>query len=487
MSNPRPAMPSALSHFALYGISLLLIKGISLIMLPVIARYLSVEQLGRLELLATCGALLGIISTASMHESLYRFTANLTSEEQRQHQASHLATLSLLFSMLVCGLGLGLLKLFPDLLNAIPLSRFELTLLLLALLFEGPVSLHLTWLRMQEKAKLFLLISVGSSALQITLILFVLMTQPSVWGVLAAGTFTRVCQFVALTLINRFRLVYPARASQLLRYSLPLMLSAMVAYGLNGAERWFISSTTALETLGYYAIAAKFALAMCLLVQPFGMWWMPKRFAMLEQQGGDAVARYTRIGMAYVLLLSLCMAFWGQWFIAFALPATYLPAQKILLIILLSAACKEWAELLNIGVLYQKRSALLFKINLFSALLAIVLCGLFSQWGVMGIASAITSAQCLRLLAISYFSQRIQPIPLQLLRFIPQLAFMLASFGLAMQINSLIGLVFWGTLLPILGLLLSCKLGWVSFPFPMKQWGIDWVQSHLSRRTRKAA
>ncbi|MCX9565255.1 lipopolysaccharide biosynthesis protein, partial [Vibrio cholerae] len=87
----------------------------------------------------------------------------------------------------------------------------------------------------------------------------------------------------------------------------------------------------------------------------------------------------------------------------------------------------------------------------------------------------------------SYFSQRIQPIPLQLRRFIPQLAFMLASFGLAMQINSLIGLVFWGTLLPILGLLLSCKLGWVSFPFPMKQWGIDWVQSHLTRRTRKAA
>lgn len=480
MPTSRPVMPSALSHFALYGISLLFLNGISLIMLPITAHYLSVEQVGRLELLATCAALLSIISTASMHESLYRFTANLTCADQRHQQASQLFTLGLLFSVVLCGVGWAAIELLPNLLQILPFSRLELSLLLLALLFEGPVSLHLTWLRMQEKAKLFLLLSISSSLLQISLILLVLMTEPSVWGVLAAGAVTRLCQFLVLSLINRFHLIYPSHAKPLLGYSLPLMLSAMVAYGLNGAERWFISATTTLETLALYAIAAKFALAMCLLVQPFGMWWMPKRFAMLEQQGVQATARYTQLGMTYVVLLSIGMAFWGQWFIAFALPDSYLAAQKILLIVLLSAVCKEWTELLNIGVLYQKRSALLFKINLLSAVLALMLCGMLSQWGVMGIASGIAGAQGLRLVAISYFSLRLQPLPLQPQRLLTQLGFMLLSFSIAMQINSQIGLMSCGILLPLLGLLLSCKLGWVTFPQSITHWGINKRQSHLT-------
>ncbi|MDN3684766.1 hypothetical protein QW180_19040 [Vibrio sinaloensis] len=66
------------------------------------------------------------------------------------------------------------------------------------------------------------------------------------------------------------------------------MLSAMVAFALSGAERWIIVAYTDLDTLGIYAIAAKFALGVGILIQPFHMWWMPKRFQVQQSKGGTS-------------------------------------------------------------------------------------------------------------------------------------------------------------------------------------------------------
>ena len=65
--------PSPLINMLTYGIGLVISKGAALIMLPIIANYLAPSQIGRLDLLASIGAVAGIVVTFALHEALYRF------------------------------------------------------------------------------------------------------------------------------------------------------------------------------------------------------------------------------------------------------------------------------------------------------------------------------------------------------------------------------------------------------------------------------
>ncbi|MFA0697744.1 hypothetical protein AB4585_23860, partial [Vibrio sp. 10N.222.49.C9] len=153
-------------------------------------------------------------------------------------------------------------------------------------------------------------------------------------------------QFILLILASKLTITLPSTQfiNTNLRYSLPLMLSGLVAFGLNGAERWLMLEGESLAMVGQYAVAAKFALAMCVLVQPFGMWWMPKRFVVANSNPLKA-ARTTELGIMYVCLLALFIALFGQWLLAFALTEDYSIAGQLLVGALFMVLGKEFAEL----------------------------------------------------------------------------------------------------------------------------------------------
>ncbi|SHO55068.1 lipopolysaccharide biosynthesis protein [Vibrio quintilis] len=396
----------------IYGTGLLMMKGMSLIMLPFMTHYLDAGQLGKLELIASIGAFLGILSTAAMHENLYRFVGHLSDGLKRFHQAAGLMTFSMLIGISTGVLLLTILVSIPELWwQSIPLTKTECALLILALAFEGPVSLHLAWLRMNDRATTFFSISVLTTVLQIIMITAVLFWHPSVTGILLAGTLTRYVQLAALHQVNRFPIRPPTQARQLLAYSTPLMLSALIAFGLSGAERWIIAYASDLTTLGYYAIAAKFALAMCILVQPFGMWWMPKRFQVLSEQGEQSAVRQTQAGIVYILALAVFICFAGQTFIRLALPENYGPAQQLLIMTLVIAVFKEITELLNLGMLFQKRTAALFRLNLIITAGTLLITLLLMHHGIGWILWTLAAAQGIRCLCVLLIGQRHQPLP----------------------------------------------------------------------------
>ena len=61
-------------------------------------------------------------------------------------------------------------------------------------------------------------------------------------------------------------------------YGLPIMGSGLLAFVLNGLDRLLIAESVSIEQLAIYSVALKFSIAVTLLMQPFGLWWMPKRF-----------------------------------------------------------------------------------------------------------------------------------------------------------------------------------------------------------------
>ena len=60
-------------HALLYGSSIALMKGISLLMLPFIAQQLSTDQFGRLEVAGSLAVIGSIMIGLGLEDSLYRF------------------------------------------------------------------------------------------------------------------------------------------------------------------------------------------------------------------------------------------------------------------------------------------------------------------------------------------------------------------------------------------------------------------------------
>ncbi|ELP5729474.1 oligosaccharide flippase family protein [Vibrio vulnificus] len=415
---PSTLRTKSVQNISLFGIALLLQKGAALIMLPIMAHHLTAEQMGSLELLASIGAFSALVISFSLHEVLYRFTALYSTSDGKKQIVNQIYSFALLVAIIALLLGILVVMHFPLPLGLLDgaITRISLLLLLLCVCLECLIAIGTAWLRMQDdKAITLVKVSVSALVLQLSAVIIVLRFFPTVEAILTCSLLSALYQCLALHAIHRYQWTTLSwlQIKSWLHYAAPLVFSGVLAFSLNGAERWFIGGYTSLTQLGIYAIAAKFALAMCILVQPFGMWWMPKRFEYLQSKRYCEAAQISQVGLVYIAFLGVIVYALGKVFILHALPESFAPAIHFLALLIPAAMFKECYELLNLGVLFRKQTTLLFKINLVSAVIALSLFALLSQLGVMGIFLALALTQGARLSFISYFSQQALPLAWQ--------------------------------------------------------------------------
>ena len=91
--------PQAIRHTLIYGISIALMKSVSLLMLPITAFYLRPEQFGQLELLTSIGIICSILVGLGLENTLFRFAGTETDLNKKKQSAANILILSLLTSL----------------------------------------------------------------------------------------------------------------------------------------------------------------------------------------------------------------------------------------------------------------------------------------------------------------------------------------------------------------------------------------------------
>ncbi len=151
------------------------------------------------------------------------------------------------------------------------------------------------------------------------------------------------------------------------------MFSGVIFFGLNGLERWFLIIYVSFNDVALYAIAFKFALILVLLMQPFGMWWMPKRFEYLSKKRSE----YNNRNYPYKYCLIMCFNCFGMLFFTFFIdwfmPPSYQPSQRDGLYFSCYFAIKELNELINLGALVKQETKKLLVINIFSTIIGVTM------------------------------------------------------------------------------------------------------------------
>lgn len=408
-------LPSIFKHGLLYGGSIALMKGISLLMLPFIAHRLTEAEFGELEVVSSIAMIGSVLVGMGLEDALYRFAGAEQEAKKRRRLAGDIYTLTLLIGIAmvpVAWVGAAVVA------SWVPgdISTDAVRLILLMLALEGGIAVPLGWLRMRDRAGAFFLVTTGRAVLQAILTVVFLNMDRGVIGVLEAGVYTALLQAIILAYLQIRDTGLGLSASIAKRaiiYSFPIVLSGLLAFTLNGLDRWILAQHATLEQVAHFGVAAKFAIAVVLLLQPYGMWWMPKRFEILfGDDGANRVVLYTGTGVALTLIITVAVSLGTPVLIEWLMPAGYAIAGGYAAILILSAACKELSELLNLGCFAGNTTRAQVVINAISGaagfVLMIWLTPLYAVWGV---ASALLAAQFLRLVLFYVIGQRLFHIP----------------------------------------------------------------------------
>lgn len=437
-------IPNGLKQTILYGVSIALMKGVSLLMLPYIASYLSIDEFGRLEVITALSIFASILVGMGLDQTLFRFAGNEKNNDKRKQLAGEIFGLTIIIGTVAALIGWFIAPVITEYLPGSP-TVYEVRIVLLILALEGCISIPLGWLRMNDKAWTFFIMTTGRAALQAVLVFLFLKSSSSVESILEAGFIAAFSQVVLLSILQfkstgvHFKLLTYRSA---LIYSLPIVGSGLVAFSLNGLDRWILAEQTTLNDVAQFGIAAKFGLALVLMLQPFTMWWSARRFVVLNDENGkDNVQKYITLGIVISLISAVIVGLSAPYLISQILPDTYAIASQYVIGMIVVMLLKELAELINIGCFIHKTTSTQLVINVIAAILGISCMVIFTPiYSVWGIIYALILAQTTRVILFYKFSQRHLPLAYPTLSIIFLFSFSISWLLLFPAIASLIQL-----------------------------------------------
>jgi O-antigen/teichoic acid export membrane protein len=448
------SLPRAVKQNLYYALGIVIMKGVSFFMLPFIAHHLTPEAFGLLEILNTLGALGSILVGFGLVHALFRFTDPEQSESESRHTAAEIFGLNLSISIVILVAGLLLADPLSGWLPA-EIDSYAVRLMVIMVALEGCLAIPLGWLRLRERAALFFILNTGKALLQTGLVLLFLTHGRGIDGILEAGLISAALLGAALVTLqyrdSGIRLP-TQRLHTLLIYSMPLVGSGLLGFILTGLDRWILADAVGAAELARYALAAKFALLAALMLQPFLMWWTPRRLRVLhEHEGHLKAAQFAAMGSTFSLLIVVSIGLTAPLAISTLFPTEYGDAARYVPWLVLLMAVKDSAELLNLGCFTGHTTRAQLWVNLAGSLSGLIgLLILIPVWGSWGAIAALFIAQGMRLLLYTVVSQQILPLPYPTRNLLRMAALTLCLLLLGEWVDGWLG----QTLLALLGMLL---------------------------------
>jgi O-antigen/teichoic acid export membrane protein len=420
---------SAINQAAYYALGIVMMKGISLLMIPYVTRQLSPTEYGTLEILLIFADISTLIIGFGLVEALNRY-AGLSSNNVVASKT--LISQCFVLAIVVCMLVMVCLYFSAsNIINVLPakVSTTQLFLIAFPALLEGIIAIPLTLMRMQSLAKYFCLLNVVKAMLQAVMIVVLLQLDYGIDGILMAGAVSSL--FLVLCLLpyqwqqmnkgwysgwfrNGLNSEYWQNMFAIMRYGAPIVLGRLGLFAMTGLDRWLLADKVGIEQLAVYAIAVKFAMILALLMQPFGLWWFPYRFTLLKQPHGEQqCAHYAMLGTNLGLIVGFMMMLTLPTFMQLILPVAYHDAALIVMLLLLVNIIKNAGDLLNQGCFINSSMSQMW-VQWLCALLAIIGYVLFIEdYGVWAAATVILFVYLVRLLLFYFYSQSVLFLPYQ--------------------------------------------------------------------------
>jgi O-antigen/teichoic acid export membrane protein len=406
-------------HSAIYGLGGLVSRILSVLLLPLYTRYLDPRDYGAIETLLALSAVLVILLRAGISSAFFRFYFDSPDPARRVV----VVRTAFWFTMGSATLGLvaGLLLaeqistwLFDTDARA-NLVRAAFVGLWAQMNYEQLTSLF----RVEERSVAFVLATLSNLLITVgaTVLLVVALDKGAV-GVVV-GNFTGTLAIWAILLgYRRYQLGLDfdrALFREMNRFGLPLVPSALALWATNFSDRFFLVKLADTREVGLYSIGVRIASAMVLLLTAFRTAWPAFAYSIED----DDEARHT-YGYVLTYLLYICawiavaLSLLSPWLVRLLTTEPFYESSRVVAPLAFAAVAFAGYIVMAIGVGRARRTQFNWVITGAAALVNVALnLILIPPYGMMGAAVATVAAYTLLFVGMTWWSQRIYPVPYQ--------------------------------------------------------------------------
>ena len=404
-------------HSVIYGLGGLVSRILAVFLLPLYTRYLDPSDLGQVGLVVALSAVAVTVLRLGISSAFFRFYFDADDEAGRRIvvRTSFWFTLAMGLVGLVLGVAfaapladvLGLDD--PDLVRATALG------VLAQMAYEQQTSIF----RAEERSTAFVAASLVNIAITIgATILLVVVWEQGALGVVLGNITGTLCVTAGLLVVHRHWLgrgFSRPLLREMNRFGIPLVPAALALIAVNFGDRFFLVHLADLREVGLYEIGVRIASAMVLLLTAFRTAW--PAFAYSIRDDGEARRTYAYV-LTYLVVLSswaaLALGLLSPWLVRLLATPEFYEGSRVVAPLAFATVAYAAYIVMAIGVGRAKRTQFNWAITGAAAALNVVLnLLLIPPYGMMGAAVATVAAYSLMFVLMTWYAQRVFPVPYQ--------------------------------------------------------------------------
>jgi len=345
-----------LRQVSLYGVFTIVRRGLNVAFTPVYTHYMSPGDYGILEILNLGAWFASIIGMCKVDAAFYRYYVAEKSDEGRGRVlgASLLVTFAL--STVIVAAGIGCLPwLARSASGGGKIPALDFYLIAAATWLDLATMVPLAYCRVTDRVWFVGVTSVTQALVSCSLSLLGLIGWGYGYRALLIGQLggslaaALACAWSLRHATVRWSL---APAGALLRYGLPMVPGAFFMYVIGSADRFSLARYASFADVGVYAVAAKFALGVNLIIMgPFSEMWSANQYRLHASGDAPLYQRTVVLYLAILFLFTLAVAYFAYDFVLFAFGPAYHSAVQLVPLLVLGVGVWGLVPTLDLGSL----------------------------------------------------------------------------------------------------------------------------------------
>lgn len=397
-----------------YGMAVVVEKAGSLIVVPMLAAFLTPAQFGRYDVVVSFLELFVLIAAAGLAPQLIRFAQTAASPSEERRCAAEILGVGVIVATIWSMLAVVFAEQIIDTFG-LSVSVLAFQIVFVAGALDIFMAVPFVWFRFKDRAVLFLIIAIARVASMAIGFSTTVILGYGVDGLLIVGgciglTFSTICALIQYSetglIISRRRIV------QTLRYGVPLVGAAIATYLMLSASRVFANGHVPDEEIGYLGLALRLALAVFILLYPIEMWWAPKRIAVLNEPDGlERSAQIWGLQTAMLVYGAVGVSLATPLFVLVLLPSAYAEIVYLVPIACIAFGLHQLSSFSNVGSLRRETGYQVLAIDGAGAVVTVLgYLILIPIYGVYGALFAMIAGHATRFVAYLAAGARTTPI-----------------------------------------------------------------------------
>jgi O-antigen/teichoic acid export membrane protein len=406
-------------HSVIYGLGGLVSRILAVLLLPLYTRYLTPSDYGKVETLIALTTVVGIFLRFGITSAFFRFYFDSPEPERRRL----VLRTSFWFTMVMATVGLVAgVALSPEIAEVLFGSTDDTELVAASFVglwagmnYEQLMSLF----RVEERSTAFVGANVANILLTVgaTLVLVVALDAGPI-GVIVGNFTGTLLVYAALLGYRREQLGLQfdrGLLREMNRFGIPLMPTALFLWVTNFSDRIFLVKLSDTTEVGLYSVGVRISSAMVLLLTAFRLAWPAFAYSIEDEREARRTFAYV---LTYLLLLTTWvatgLALLSPWIVDWLAAPSFESASRVVGPLAFAAVAFGGYVVVAIGVGRSRRTQFNWVVTGAAAAVNVVLnLLLIPPYGMMGAAVATIAAFTTMFAGMSWWAQRIYPVPYQ--------------------------------------------------------------------------